>query len=129
MRVLIDTQVFLWWIEDSPRLSRKAARTIADPENEILLSLASCWEVAIKVSSSKLRLPQPPSLFFPEQLQRNGFDLLDIAFPHVAGVTDLPFHHRDPFDRLIISQALTEKIPVLTSDRIFAAYGVTRIWR
>lgn len=128
MRVLLDTQAFLWWINASPNVSSRARREIRDPGNEIVLSMASCWEIAVKMSVGKLRLPEPLVRFVPEQLQANGFALLDIAFSHVAKVAALTFHHRDPFDRLIAAQALVEDLPVVTSDKVFAKYGVRRIW-
>lgn len=129
MRLLVDTQVFLWWVNGSRGMPLRVSRLFADPGNELLLSVASCWEVAIKTSLGKLRLPQPPGAFFPLQLQANGMALLDISFPHVAKVADLPFHHRDPFDRLIVAQALIEGLPVITADPVFTKYGVRRLWR
>ncbi len=85
-------------------------------------------EMAIKLSIGKLKLAEPLENFVMEQLQRNSFRQLGISFQHVTGVASLPFHHRDPFDRLIISQALAERLPVLTSDRTFDAYGIQRLW-
>lgn len=128
MRVLLDTQAFLWWINDSPELSTRARRVLRDPDNALFLSLASVWEMAIKASRGKLAVPGPIEAFVPQQLQVNGVSQLDISFRHVARVERLPFHHSDPFDRLIIAQALTEGIPVITSDRIFARYGIKRLW-
>lgn len=84
--------------------------------------------MAIKISVGKLKLAEPLEQFVPEQLQCNGFHQLPISFRHVAGVASLPFHHRDPFDRLIIAQALAERLPVLTADKTFDAYGIQRLW-
>ena len=128
MRLLLDTHAFLWWVQDAPELSKKARASIADPDNECLLSLASCWEIAIKVSLGKLTLPNPIERFVPEQLAANRFRQLDIGFRHVARVAGLTFHHRDPFDRLLAAQALEETLTVVTADPVFRRYGVKRIW-
>lgn len=129
MRLLVDTQAFLWWVNGSHHMPPRAKRLLADRANELLLSVASCWEIAIKTSLGKLRLPQPPATFLPQQMQANAMALLDISFAHVVQVSDLPFHHRDPFDRLIVAQALAEGLPVVTADPVFEKYGVKRIWR
>lgn len=128
MRLLLDTQAFLWAIFDQPRFSAKARRVFKDPANELLLSLASSWEIAIKVSIGKLALKQPLARFIPAELQANRIGQLDISFRHVARVAELPFHHRDPFDRLIIAQAQEERLPVVTADPIFARYKIKRVW-
>ena len=128
MRVLLDTHAFLWWIEDAPALSKRARSTIADPDNDCLLSLASCWEMAIKQSLGKLKLPGAIERFIPEQLAINGFRQLAIDFRHVARVASLPFHHRDPFDRLLAAQAVEERCAIVSADAIFRRYGVKRIW-
>lgn len=128
MRLLLDTHAFLWWVQDAPELSRKARAAMADPGNECLLSLASCWEMAIKLSLGKLWLSGTIDRFIPEQLAANGFRPLDIGFRHVARVAGLPFHHRDPFDRLLAAQALEESLPVVSADVVFRRYGVKRIW-
>jgi PIN domain nuclease of toxin-antitoxin system len=106
MKILLDTQAFLWIISDAPELSKKAKKVFLDQENDLFLSLASTWEIAIKSSLGKLKLKQPLQKFIPMQLQENSIFQLDISFRHVVGITTLPFHHRDPFDRLIISQAI-----------------------
>jgi PIN domain nuclease of toxin-antitoxin system len=128
MRLLLDTHAFLWWVDDAPALSRKARTVIADPGNDCLLSLASCWEMAIKLSLGKLRLPGAIERFIPEQLAANAIRQLTIDFRHVARVAALPFHHRDPFDRLLAAQALEERCPIVSADPIFRKYGVRRIW-
>ena len=128
MRVLLDTHVFLWWVEDAPALSRRARSAISNPANECLVSLASCWEMAIKLSLGRLRLPGAIERFIPEQLSVNAFRQLEISIRHVARVATLPFHHRDPFDRLLAAQALEEGCPIVSADRSFRAYGVRRIW-
>ena len=128
MRVLLDTHVFLWWVEGAPALSRRARTAIGDPGNECLLSLVSCWEMAIKLSLGKLRLPGTIERFIPEQISANAFRQLAIDFRHVARVAALPFHHRDPFDRLLAAQALEERCAIVSADPIFRKYGVKRIW-
>lgn len=127
MRVLLDTHTFLWAVADDPRLSTKARQAIADA-TETFLSLASCWELAIKVSSRKLTLPKPLERFIPEQLGLNPFQLLDIDLDDVARVATLPFHHRDPFDRLLVAQALSDELTIVSADPIFRKYGVKRVW-
>ena len=128
MRLLLDTHVFLWWIDDAPALSRKARTAIADPQNQCLLSLVSSWEMAIKLSLGKLELPAAIEHFIPEQLAANGFGQLQINFRQVAKVATMAYHHRDPFDRLLIAQAIEEDVPVVTSDPVFKKYGVKVIW-
>ena len=128
MRVLLDTHAFLWWIEGTPELGRRAKAAVADPDNEILVSLASCWELAIEHSLGKLRVPGSLDRFIPEQLTLNGFALLGVELRHVLRVADLPFHHRDPFDRLLATQALEEQLAIVSADRVFRKYGVTTIW-
>jgi len=128
MRVLLDTHVFLLWVNGSPGLSATAMRLLRDPRNELLFSLASSWEIAIKASIGKLRLPHSVSTFLLAHLQENNITQLDIRFPHAAKVAELPFHHRDPFDRLLAAQALTERLPILSKDRVFSKYGLRRIW-
>lgn len=128
MRLLLDTNAFLWWVEDAPRLSKKARSAIADQRNECLLSLASCWEMAIKFSLGKLKLRLPLVQFISEQIETNGFALLEIDFLDVARVSTLKFHHRDPFDRLLASQALGRQLAVVSADPVFRKYGVNRLW-
>lgn len=128
MRLLLDTHAFLWWVEDAPELSRKARQAVANPGNECFLSLASCWEMAIKLSLGKLKLAGVIERFLPEQLAANGFHQLEIDFRHVARVAAMPFHHRDPFDRLLAAQAKEEKLAIVSADAIFQKYGVKRIW-
>ena len=126
MTVLLDTNAFLWWIADAPPLSRRARKVIAG--SSCLLSIASCWEMAIKASLGHLEVPRPLDRFVQQQLEMNGFHLLPVSLEHVAAVSDLPFHHRDPFDRLIAAQARHEDIAIVTKDPIFARYDVNRIW-
>jgi len=126
MPVLLDTHAFLWWCDDARELSKKARTTISG--EECLVSLASAWEIAIKISLGKLRLPSNVETYIPEQMARNGFALLEIGFRHVAGCATLPWHHRDPFDRLLIAQATEEELDLVSRDPVFERYGVGRIW-
>lgn len=128
MKILLDTHTFLWLILDHPQLSNKAKKLFLNVENELFLSIASIWEIAIKSSLRKLVLKQPIARFIPEQLQYNNITQLDIHFRHVTTVATLAFHHRDPFDRLLISQALTENLLILSNDIAFDAYAIQRIW-
>jgi PIN domain nuclease of toxin-antitoxin system len=128
VRLLLDTHAFLWWVADSPELSRRARRAIAAADNECLVSAASCWELAIKASLGKLDLPGTVERFVPHQMMVNGFSELPVELRHAAGVARLPFHHRDPFDRLLASQALVEDVSIVSADAVFGKYGVPRIW-
>jgi PIN domain nuclease of toxin-antitoxin system len=128
MRLLLDTHTFLWWINNDSLLSDSARVAIANERNECFLSLASCWELAIKASIGKLRLTKPVERFIPEELTANDFQLLSIDFRHIAKVETLPFHHRDPFDRLLVAQVLTEKMTIISADTVLSEYGVKRIW-
>lgn len=128
MKLLLDTHAFLWFVMGSTNLSGNARRMIEDPSNESLLSVACLWEMAIKVSLGKLTLSAPFVDLIPEQLSLNGIGLLNISVAHVSLLATLPFHHRDPFDRLLIAQAITEKIPVVSIDAAFDSYGLTRLW-
>lgn len=128
MRLLLDTNAFLWWIADDARLARRARRAIANRANECLLSVASCWEIAIKASLGKLTLAAPVERFVSDQLAANGCGLLPIDLAHASRVAVLPFHHRDPFDRLLAAQALIEGLALVSADAVFRRYGVRRIW-
>lgn len=128
MELLLDTHAFLWWVDGSRPLPRAARAAIANPDNSCALSLASCWEMAIKISLGRLRLPLPLARFIPEQLSANRFRLLPIDLADVAGVASLPFHDRDPFDRLLASQALDGDLTIVSADPIFRRYRVRQVW-
>lgn len=128
MRLLLDTHVFLWWVGASRGLSRKARSAIGSGRNECLVSIATAWEMAIKVSLGRLRIDGALDRFLPEQIAANGFRPLPIDLKHAARVATLPFHHRDPFDRLLVAQALEEELAVVTADPVFAKYGVKQVW-
>ena len=128
MRALLDTHSFLWFIEDNPRLSATAKTVIEDGANEILLSMASLWEIGIKISLGKLMLSGPFASYISQQLDENSIGLLDITLQHVAEIVPLTFHHRDPFDRLLIARAQVEQIPLISADTAFDAYPIRRLW-
>jgi PIN domain nuclease of toxin-antitoxin system len=127
-RALLDTHAFIWFISGDERLSRPVRALLGDRENEIVISVASLWEIAIKHSLGKLTLERPFAEFIPEQLARQQIEVLPISLAHLGEVDRLPFHHRDPFDRLIAAQALSEGIPVISVDAALDPYGVNRIW-
>ncbi len=128
MKVLLDTHSLYWFISDDPQLSLKARTAISDPNNDVLFSPASYWEMAIKISLGKWQLNRPYEEFLDVALNQYGFVVLPIHPAHTARLIGLPFHHKDPFDRLLVAQSLAEQIPVVSSDDQFDAYGVTRIW-
>lgn len=128
MRLLVDTHAFLWFILDDPRLSANADSLISDPNNQVEVSPATYWEIAIKIRLNKYSLPEPYEIFMDREMAANGFHVLHIEPKHAAPITRMPFHHRDPFDRLIIAQALVERIAVVSNDVILDAYGITRLW-
>lgn len=123
-RLLVDTPALLWWLADAPPLSDRARAALGDPANEALVSAASLWEIAIKRSLGKLTAPDD----LPDHVEGAGFTWLAVAREHAWSVRDLPHHHRDPFDRLLVAQALSEQLPVVTNDEQFARYGVELVW-
>ena len=128
MRALLDTNSFLWFIAGSDRLSINARHIIIDQDNDLFLSIASLWEIAIKVSIGKLELLQSFDKLIPDQLNRNGINTFPILLNHLSELIQLPFHHRDPFDRLIIAQSMTEAMPVISNDPAFKMYPIEIIW-
>lgn len=128
MRILLDTHTFLWFIEGNPRISPLALHLIEDIQNDRLLSYASLWEVAIKASIGRLPLHEPFETLIPPELDRNGIQIVDFTIEHLNRVIALPFHHRDPFDRMLVAQTMVEGVPILSTDPIFDAYGVQRLW-
>lgn len=128
MKLLLDTHTLLWFIAGSPSLSASARNLIEDESNEKFVSIVSIWETAIKVSIGKMTLTAPFDDLFPHQLRINGFELLPVKVEHASIVTTLPFHHRDPFDRLLIAQATEENMVMVSVDEIFDGYGATRLW-
>lgn len=128
MRVLLDTHTFLWWNTDDSRLSPKVRDLIADGRNEIYLSVASAWEIAIKAARGSLILPEPPEQYVPSRLRLHRMLVLAIQLRHALMVYDLPMIHRDPFDRLLIAQSRLEDLPLLTIDPEIIQYGIEVVW-
>ena len=129
MRALLDTHAFLWWVTDDIHLSSRGARAIiADGGNELFLSAASGWEMAIKAGLGKLHLPDNPASFVFEQLRINAIEPLAIQMTHALRVYSLPKHHRDPFDRILVAQAQVERMPIITADPQVAQYNVEILW-
>ena len=129
MKLFLDTHVFLWWIASAARLSHRARRLIENGENELYLSTASVWEMSIKAGLGKLSFPEGRPNFIREQIEMNAVIPLPVSLDHAVYVQNLPSIHRDPFDRMIISQALTERMPIVSADEQIAKYDVEVIWK
>ena len=128
MKYLLNTHTVLWFLKGDKKFSDKARRLIDSPRNSKFLSIVSLWEIAVKVSLGKLVLDKSFERLFPEQLYFNRIEVLDITVDSLIKLTTLPFHHRDPFGRLIIAQALVEELPIIGTDAAFDAYGISREW-
>jgi PIN domain nuclease of toxin-antitoxin system len=128
MQYLLDTQAFLYITTDSPLLTPRATAFFLDPKNEPKLSVVSAWEISIKTSIGKLTLPTRAGLWLREQLALNQISLLNLELEHVGQVAELPFHHKDPFDRMLVAQGLCERLPIMSGDTAFDDYGIERIW-
>lgn len=124
MKLLADTHVVLWSATEPQRLAAAARAAIEDGANELFVSTVTAWEIAIKQSLGKLDLPEPAEKWLPEVLRRTGFEIADVGIAAALRVRGLPWHHRDPFDRLLIAHALEEGCTIVTHDEIFASYGV-----
>ena len=127
MKLLLDTHTFLWFLDDSPQLSQKG-KALLEADNELLLSIASLWEIAIKLRLGKLTVAVPIEVLMTQQLTQNDIEILPITVTPLIVVSTLPLHHRDPFDRLLIAQALVEQMPIVSADPAFDAYPVQRLW-
>ncbi len=128
MRYLLDTHAFLWWILDDPRLSRRAGAIIRDPDNEVLFSAASAWEIAIKAQLGRITFEDDLAELIPHQVAANGFVSLAVTTDHALQVSALPMLHRDPFDRMLVAQAQREKVALLSADPAVAQYAVETLW-
>ena len=126
MKVLIDTHVLLWGLQDEEKLSRRV-RTLL-PAADVWISVASLWEIIAKVQVGKLALPSPVGDYLAAKLMANGVSVLSLSFDHVRRLEQLPLHHRDPFDRILIAQSLNESIPLVSADPQFEKYAVEIIW-
>jgi PIN domain nuclease of toxin-antitoxin system len=126
--LLLDTHAFVWYVTADPRLSSTAAAHLARPETRVFVSVASAWELVIKVGTGKLKLDRPIVEWWTTHTAENHFEVLSITAEDVLAVDPLPLHHRDPFDRLLIAQAMTRNLRLVTADEAFAPYPVQRIW-
>jgi len=128
VRLLLDTHSLYWYVEGDSRLSASACMLIQNAANEVLFSPASFWEIAIKVSLGKWQLNRPYEDFIDVAMNRYNFQVLPILPAHTARLIGLPFHHKDPFDRLLVAQSLAEAISIVSSDIVIDAYGINRVW-
>lgn len=128
MRILLDTQCWLWWFLEPDRLSRGASNLLTDGSHEVLFSAASSWEIAIKCAAGKLKLPEPPERYVPDRLADQGMQALPVQQAHALHVASLPRIHADPFDRLLVAQAQIERLRLLTADPEILRYDVETIW-
>lgn len=127
MKAILDTHAFLWALAGDESMSRRARDTFTGPTG-LSLSIASFWEILIKVQLGKLNLPRPAGPYVLRKLAENGIEMLPISIDHLLALERLPMHHRDPFDRMMIAQSLEENLPIVTSDPLFARYDVRLIW-
>lgn len=125
--ILLDTHTLIWFVTNDAKLS-PAANQLITQSATVLVSVATLWEIAIKLSIGKLNMGGTFDDLFPTHMDNNNFTLLPIILPHLSRSGKLPFHHRDPFDRLLIAQSMTENVPIISKDAHFDAYGVTRLW-
>ena len=129
MRFLLDTSTYLWFVTVDERLNDNTRKLLEYSEHEVFLSLASIWEMAIKSTLGRgLELPSPFHQFVDDEIERDRFRTLNITVSHLKRVAELPLIHRDPFDRLLIAQSLVEELPIITSDGMFDAYAIQRVW-
>jgi PIN domain nuclease of toxin-antitoxin system len=126
--LLLDTHCWLWWLVEPERLSETAREAITTFDNELWLSVASIWEIGIKVKTGKLKLPQTPEIFIPQQMQADRLETLLIKPDRALKAAALPLHHKDPFDRMLIAQTQLENFLLLTNDSAFASYNVATLW-
>ena len=128
MKVLLDTATFLWAVSDAPEFSQAAREVFTDPGNEIYLSSVSAWEIAVKHALGKLPLPEPPGRFVPLQRKQHGIDPLPLDEDTALHLSRLPLLHRDPFDRMLVCQAIVSHLVILTPDELIQQYPVRTIW-
>ena len=128
MKFLLDTHTFLWWITDSQLLSQTARDIVSDGSSELFWSAASSWEVSIKYKLGRLPLPEVPESFIPTELAKNRVESLPIISEHAFRAGQLPVHHHDPFDRMLVAQALTENMEIISNDRQISLYDVKIAW-
>ncbi len=128
MEYILDTHILLWIVDDNPKLSKNVKSIYLNPSNDMYISLASIWELVIKISLQKLIIDDSITNFITTHIKGNNITILDITLKHIIGLENLPYYHRDPFDRLIISQSILEKIPIIGNDKSFDKYPIKRVW-
>jgi PIN domain nuclease of toxin-antitoxin system len=128
MKVLLDTCAFIWLVTDDPKLSELAKEIFLDTDNELLLSAVTGFEIAVKYSLGKLHLTEPPKEFIANRMQANALTELPVSMAHALALQNMPLHHKDPFDRLLVAQAMVNKIPLLSADQQLSAYAIERLW-
>ena len=129
MRILLDTHAFIWWDNAPSKLATTARSHCQSPGNTLLLSIISVWEMQIKLQIGKMTLPAPLMDIVNNQIKANQLELLPVALSHISALDNLPMHHKDPFDRMLVAQAITEGIPIISADPALMQYPVTMIWR
>jgi PIN domain nuclease of toxin-antitoxin system len=128
MKVLLDTCAFIWLVTDDPKLSEQAKAIFLDENNEMLLSAVTGFEIAVKYSLGRLRLTEPPREFVTNRMNANGLTELSVSMSHALALQNLPLHHKDPFDRLLVAQAMVNQIPLLSADQRLSDYDIERLW-
>ncbi|HTX53745.1 MAG TPA: type II toxin-antitoxin system VapC family toxin [Candidatus Baltobacteraceae bacterium] len=128
MKVLLDTHTFIWWDGNSAQLSQSALAFCTDPQNTVFLSVVSAWEIQIKRQLGKLQLRLPLATVIESQQRQNSIEVLPVMLPHVLALDALPPHHKDPFDRLLIAQAIAEGAALISNDPAFSKYGIDVRW-
>lgn len=128
MRLLLDAHAFLWAATDDPQLPPAVRDIVEDPRTRVAVSVASIWELVTKAAAGRLRLPDVAERYFPDRLQRLGFDALPVFLRHVLALQELPQIHGDPFDRILVAQALTDDLQLVTGDERLRAYPIKTIW-
>lgn len=128
MKLLLDTHAFIWWANEPEKLSQKALIACKDDSNSLILSVISVWEMQIKTQLGKLKISRPVEQLIETQQQGNGLQVLPVELAHVLGLSSLPSHHKDPFDRLLIAQTKVEGATLVSADAIFSSYGVNVLW-
>ena len=128
MRILLDTHAIVWWATGDQRLSRKARVAIANPETEVFISIASAWEIQIKASLRKLTLNESVDALYRSLIIEQDFRMIGIELEHIDHLSTLPPHHRDPFDRMLVAQAIRGDFTLVTKDSIVSSYGALTLW-
>ena len=128
MRLLLDTHIFLWWVYDDPKLTQLSRSLIENTENIKYISAVTAWELAIKSGQGKLKLNQSAGDFYNKYVEQNGFEVMHLSLCHLFAVENLPLHHKDPFDRLLIAQAQIEKLTIVSANTALDAYDIERVW-